>query len=102
MSHKPLRVMQYRLTGPTAGLRMLRQVTGLHRWRLRLWLQHADGGEDERTITVDAPCPMSALTPLYDAQLAEMSAGEPTVTAGGADAWLLPPKPTQQRPHARA
>lgn len=102
MSDKSIHVMQYRLTGPTAGPRMLRQVTGLHRWRLKLWLQHADGGHDERTITVDAPCPMSALAPLYDAQLAEMSAGEPTVTAGGADAWLLPSRPSHHRPQPRA
>lgn len=88
--------MQYRLTGPTAGARVLRQVAGLHRWRLRLWLKHADGGEDERVITVDQPCPMSALAPIYDAQLHEMSQGEPTVTQGGADAWLLPQVTTRQ------
>lgn len=101
MSLKARKVAQYRLTGPTEGLRRLMHVEGPQRWRLVIRLQLADGGEDERVIQVDAPCHMSHLTHIYDREISEMCAGTPTVRGGGWDAYLLPkqarPQPQRRR-----
>lgn len=106
MITKPIKVVQFRLSGPTEGLRVLRQCSGVHRWRLHIYLQHADGWLDERDLLVSAPCPVHALTGIYEQQINEMCApidGQaPTVRGGGFDGWLLPRKPnTAKHPWGR-
>ena len=102
MITKPIKVVQFRLSGRTEGLRLLRQCTGLHRWRLHIYLQHADGWLDERDVLVSAPCPVRALTAIYEQQINELCApvdGQtPTVRGGGFDGWLLPPRAAPSKP----
>lgn len=103
MITKPIKVVQMRLSGPTEGLRRLRECPGLHRWRLHIYLQHADGWLDERDILVSAPCHVSHLSHIYEQAIVELCAPgpdgqQPRVTSGGFDGWLLPPrKPTTDK-----
>lgn len=102
---KPVHVMQFRLTGPTEGVRTLKLISGPQKWRIHLWIKFPDGGSAEREILVSEPCRISALTPIYTREIDELcrdDSGEPaTVTAGGADVYLMPrhqqPRPTPQR-----
>lgn len=98
-----IHVAQYRISGPTAGMRVLRQVRGPQCWRLRAWIRYSprhapidiiDGEPrrregDEREILVREPCPISALMEHYEVAVAELCKDTPTVIAGGFDAYLL-------------
>lgn len=102
---KAIRAAQYRAKGPIPGMRVLRGLTGKHRWRMTAWLtyhpDHApvdwvEGSERRRkgeaqTIVVDAPCHPSDLIGHYTAAIAELCADSPTIIDGGFDAYILPP-----------
>lgn len=80
---------QWRLTGRTEGLRILRQVQGPQVWHLRYWIQHADGLRDEQTMRTDGRVPLRALTELAQKCIEELTHGTPVVTGGGWDAWAI-------------
>lgn len=101
---KRIHAAQWRATGPTAGMRMLRQITGRQRWLLRAWIQYApehapidviEGKprrreRDEHEIPVDVPCMPADLVPHYEKAIHELCAGAPVVLDAGFDAYVLP------------
>lgn len=98
-----IHVVQYRISGPTAGMRVHRQVRGSQCWRLRAWIRYSprhapidivDGEPrrrdiDAREILVREPCPISALMGHYEDAVADLCKGTPIVIAAGFDAFLL-------------
>ncbi len=109
---KPIHAAQYRLTGPTAGMRMLRHVQGRQLWDMRIWLtyhpDHApvdivDGQPRKREgelqhFRTPVPCLPSELVAHYDRAIAELCEGTPVVIAAGFDAYLLPKQPAPTKP----
>lgn len=99
---RQVHVMQFRLSGPTEGVRVLKAITGPQKWRIHLWLHFPDGGSAERDILVAQPCDLSALTAIYTREIFELCRdddGEPaTVKAGGADVYLMPRQALAHKP----
>lgn len=92
---KPMHVAQFRLNGPTEGLRKLRECPGEHRWLLRIRLIEANGNERFEDIRTAQPCAQRHITHIYEQSVNDICAsdnGQPvTVRAGGFDLYRLPP-----------
>jgi len=108
---KPIHAAQYRASGPTQGMRMLRHIQGRHCWHMKVWLtyspEHAPidivDGEPRRRegelsqFRVPEPCLPSELVPIYEAAIKELCQGTPVVIAAGFDAYVLPGRPPQRQ-----
>jgi len=102
---KQIHVAQFRLNGPTEGLRKLRECPGEHRWLLRIRLIEANGNERFEEIRTDKPCAQRHITAIYEQSVIDLCAsedGQPVlVSAGGFDLYLLQPQQTHKTKRAK-
>ena len=101
---KPQHVAQFRLTGPTEGLRKLRECPGEHRWLLRIRLIEANGNERYEDIRTAQPCAQHHISHIYEQSVNDICASENgavvQVKAGGFDLYRLPaPTSRANKPH---
>lgn len=78
-----MKVAQYRIAGPTAGLRVLRQVVGPQRWRVRFWHVNEKGDMFENEVVVREPVSITSLHAVCMQQLRDLFSDGPLITDGG-------------------